>query len=163
MSAPNKSYDPVEVSPLSAEALEATVAEALTAFAAAGTVAELKQELALDPGKDNPDVQYSLAFALLQTSHKPEAMSILESLTAAHPTHAQAQYQLGKALLEDGKIAPSIEHLELAEQNDPAPDYIHYQLQAAYRKAGRTEDADRELRLYRDIKSRNREVTPPQK
>ena len=129
----------------------------------ADAVAELKQELALDPGKDNPDVQYSLAFALLQTSHKPEAMSILESLTAAHPTHAQAQYQLGKALLEDGKIAPSIEHLELAEQNDPAPDYIHYQLQAAYRKAGRTEDADRELRLYRDIKSRNREVTPPQK
>ncbi len=43
MSAPNKSYDPVEVSTLSAAKVEAMVAEALAAFAAATSVAELKQ------------------------------------------------------------------------------------------------------------------------
>ena len=69
-------------------------------------------------------------------------MTILEGLTSSHPNHAQAQYQLGKALLEQGKSAEAVKHLELAEQNDPGPDYIHYQLQAAYRKEGRTEDAD---------------------
>ncbi len=125
----------------------------------AEAVPELRQELTLTP--DNPDVQYSLAFALLQTSHKEEALAILENVTSSHPTHAQAQYQLGKALLEQGKAADAVKHLELAEQNDPAPDYIHYQLQAAYRKAGRAADADRELQIYRDIKSRNRAVTPP--
>lgn len=43
MSGPNKSYDPVQVTPLNAEHVEAMVAEALTAFAAAASVAELKQ------------------------------------------------------------------------------------------------------------------------
>jgi phenylalanyl-tRNA synthetase alpha chain len=42
MSGPNKSYDPVQVAPLHAEQVEAMVAEALAAFAAATTVAELK-------------------------------------------------------------------------------------------------------------------------
>ena len=43
MSGPNKSYDPVQVTPLNAENVEAMVAEALEAFAAATTVAELKE------------------------------------------------------------------------------------------------------------------------
>ncbi len=122
-------------------------------------VQELRQELALSP--DDPDVQYLLAFALLQSSKKEEAVTVLEKLTAAHPDHVQGQYQLGKALLENGATLDAVKHLELAEQNDPAPDYIHYQLQSAYRKTGRTADADRELALYRDIKSRNREVSTP--
>ena len=42
MSGPNKSYDPVEVSILSPAALEAAVAEALTAFAAADSLESLK-------------------------------------------------------------------------------------------------------------------------
>lgn len=125
----------------------------------AEAVSELKQELTLSP--DNTDVRYSLAFALLQNSQKREAIEILKELTNSHPTHAQAQYQLGKALLEEGETVAAVTHLEQAEQNDPSPDYIHYQLQAAYRKAGRIEDADRELRIYREIKSRSREVTPP--
>jgi len=121
----------------------------------ADAVTELRQELVLTP--DNPDVQYSLAFALLQSSHKPEALEILLSLTAAHPTHAQAQYQLGKMLLEEGNAAEAVKHLEAAAKNDTGQDYIHYQLQAAYRKVGRVEDADRELVIYREIKSRSRE------
>ena len=54
-----------------------------------------------------------------------------------------------------------MEHLEVSEKSDPEPDYVHYQLQAAYRKAGRTADADRELQIYRDIKARNRGVSTP--
>jgi phenylalanyl-tRNA synthetase alpha chain len=42
MSGPNKSYDPVEVSTLDPAALEAAVAEALSAFAAADSLASLK-------------------------------------------------------------------------------------------------------------------------
>jgi phenylalanyl-tRNA synthetase alpha chain len=43
MSGPNKSYDPVQVTTLNAEHVEAMVAEAIAAFAAATSVAELKQ------------------------------------------------------------------------------------------------------------------------
>ena len=135
------------------------IGEALTRLdRPAEAVPELRQELLLSPG--NPDVQYSLAFALLQSSHKDEALALLRSITNSAPTHAPAQYQLGKALLEDGNASEAVQHLELAEKSDPSPDYIHYQLQAAYRKAGRLADADRELKIYRDIKSKNREIAP---
>jgi phenylalanyl-tRNA synthetase alpha chain len=43
MSGPNTSYDPVQVTPLNAESVDAMVAEALAAFAAATSMAELKQ------------------------------------------------------------------------------------------------------------------------
>ena len=117
----------------------------------ADAVGELRQELGLEP--ENPDVQYSLALALLQSSHKTEAVEMLQSLTTVHPTHAQAQYQLGKTLLESGNATEAVKHLEAAAKDAPAPDYIHYQLQAAYRKVGRVQDADRELSVYREIKS----------
>ncbi len=124
----------------------------------AEAVPELKKEIALSP--DNPDVQYSLAFALLQSSQKNEAIAVLKALTTSHPDHAQAQYQLGKALLEDGETAQAVQHLEAAELNNSEPDYIHYQLQAAYRKAGRVADADRELRVYSEIKRGKRQLAP---
>ncbi len=125
----------------------------------ADAIPELRQELALSP--DDPNVQYSLAFALLQTSNKPEALKLLSTITATHPDMAQPQYQYGKLLLESADLPGAISHLEQAEKADASLDYIHYQLQAAYRKAGRTADADREARLYREIKSRHRDAPSP--
>jgi len=43
MSAPNKSFDPVEVAILKPEAVEAAVADALAAIAAAGDLDALKE------------------------------------------------------------------------------------------------------------------------
>ena len=43
MSGPNTNYDPVQVSALDADQVEARVAEALEAIARASTTAELKQ------------------------------------------------------------------------------------------------------------------------
>ncbi|QDP97326.1 phenylalanine--tRNA ligase subunit alpha [Microlunatus elymi] len=54
MSGPNKSYDPVQVATLSAESVEAMVAEALQAFAEATTVAELKQARIAHSGDRSP-------------------------------------------------------------------------------------------------------------
>ncbi len=122
----------------------------------ADAIPELREELTLSP--DDPNVQYSLAFALLQTSSKDEAFKLLRSITAAHPEMAQPQYQFGKLLLESGDTATALLHFELAEQADPSLDYVHYQLQATYRKLGRVADADREAKLYRDIKARRRDL-----
>ena len=122
----------------------------------AEAIPELREELTLSP--DDPNVEYSLAFALLQTSNKEEARKLLLTITAAHPEMAQAQYQLGKLLLDAGDVPIAISHLELAEQDDTSLDYVHYQLQAAYRKVGRTADAEREAGLYREIKARRRDL-----
>lgn len=54
MSGPNTSYDPVRVASLSAESVEAMVAEALAAFAAATSVAELKQARLAHAGDRSP-------------------------------------------------------------------------------------------------------------
>ena len=61
-------------------------------------------------------------------------------------------------MLEQGDIPEAVTHLELAAHSDNSKDYIHYQLQTAYRRAGRTADADRELAVYRAIKAQHREV-----
>ena len=51
---PNASYDPVQVTPLNAEQVEAMVAEAEAAFAAAGSAAELKQARLAHAGDRSP-------------------------------------------------------------------------------------------------------------
>jgi lipopolysaccharide biosynthesis regulator YciM len=76
---------------------------------------------------------------------------------SVHPEHAQAQYQIGKVLLEDGQVPEAVQHLEIAAQRDPEADYIHYQLQTAYRRNGQKAEADRELEVYRNMKARKRE------
>ena len=81
---------------------------------------------------------------------------MLTRTVAAHPEHADAQYQLGKLLAEQGKTADAISHLEASVHDDDTKDYAHYQLASAYRKAGRTSDAEREFATYRRIKEQHR-------
>ena len=122
----------------------------------AEAIPELRQELLVTP--DDPNVLTALAFALLQTSQKTEARSLLEAAVKASPDHAQSQYELGKLLLEEGDVPAAITHLERSEASDGSKDYVHYQLATAYRKAARVEDAQRELRAYRQIKDSNRDA-----
>ncbi len=126
---------------------------------AAEAVPELRAELQLSP--DDANVQYALAYALLQLSQKDEAQRMLERIATEHPEQAEAQYQLGKLLLEQSKVPEAIAHLEASERASAAapggtPDYVHYQLGTAYRKAGRSAEGDKELALYREIKDRKR-------
>jgi Flp pilus assembly protein TadD len=76
---------------------------------------------------------------------------------ATHPQHANAQYQVGKILLDRGELKDAVEHLETATHLSPQTDYMHYQLQAAYRKESRIADADRELETYKELKAKQRE------
>ena len=54
MSGPNTQYDPVQVTPLGAEAVAVMVSEALAAFAAAGSTAELKAARQAHAGDRSP-------------------------------------------------------------------------------------------------------------
>lgn len=119
-------------------------------------IPELRVEQQISP--NDPEVEYQLAYALLETSQKEEAIALLRKVVAQMPDHAQAQYELGKVLLEQGDVTEAVTHLELAVRSDDSKDYIHYQLQSAYRRAGRTADADRELATYRTIKAQRRAI-----
>jgi tetratricopeptide (TPR) repeat protein len=116
---------------------------------------EFQAELNLTP--DDPFARYHLGFVYLQQSKNEEAMALFLQVVSAHPEYANAQYQLGKILLDRGKLEDSIGHFEAAARLSPQTDYMHYQLQAAYRKQGRTAEADRELEIYKGLKAKSRE------
>ncbi len=115
---------------------------------------EFQAELTLTPG--DPDAMYGLGFVDLQQSKTDDAAHLFEQVIANYPNHANSQYQIGKILLDRGQIPDAITHLEVATRLNPQADYMHYQLQIAYRKDSRTADADRELDIYKELKAKQR-------
>jgi predicted Zn-dependent protease len=49
-------------------------------------------------------------------------------VVATHPGNGNAQYQLGKLLLDAGKVQEAVTHLEAAARALPQSDYVHYHL-----------------------------------
>jgi tetratricopeptide (TPR) repeat protein len=121
---------------------------------------EFREELRLNPADEK--AKYHLAYVLLERKQQTaEALALLREALAARPDYADARYQLGKSLVEQGDLKEAIEHLEAASRVEPAKDYIRYQLSLAYRRASRIADADRELQLYRELKASNRNTESP--
>lgn len=120
---------------------------------------EFRQELQLNPSDETS--KYHLAYSLLERkAGTEEALSLLREAIAIRYDYADARYQLGKALIEKGEIKEAMEQLETAVNIEPKKDYIHYQLSIAYRRATRLSDADRELKLYQELKSASRSGVP---
>ena len=120
---------------------------------------EFRKELQLNPTDESS--KYHLAYTLLERKVRTEeALSLLREAIASKHDYADARYQLGKALIEKGEIAEAIDQLEAAANFDPKKDYIRYQLSIGYRRASRIADADRELRLYRELKAESRNENP---
>jgi tetratricopeptide (TPR) repeat protein len=117
--------------------------------------ADFQAELVLVPG--DLDAKYTLGFIYLQQGHFDEALALFNEVLAARPTYANAQYQIGKIMLDRGQLDDAIRHLEIAARLTPDAYFIHYQLYIAYRKGSRNADADRELEIYKNLKSTARE------
>ena len=106
--------------------------------------------------------KYHLAFALIQLQQKDEARDLLKQVIAEDPKYADAYYELGKLQLEQGDTKAAIASFESGSQLSPDSDYIHYQLAMAYRRDSRTQDAEREIKLYQALKNRRRGRDVPQ-
>ena len=118
------------------------------------------RELELNP--DDALSKYHLALTLIERKIEPEkTIAILEDAINLKYDYADARYQLGKIYLEKGETGKAIEQLETAVGFDPNKDFIHYQLSIAYRKTGRREDADRELKRYQELKAASRKNDSP--
>ncbi len=115
---------------------------------------ELQAEIAIRPG--DLDATYHLGFVDLQEAKTDDAVKLFQQVIAAQPDYANAQYELGKILLDRGQLQEAVPHLEAAARLSPEKEYVHYQLQAAYRKESRTADADRELAVYQELKAKSR-------
>ena len=73
---------------------------------------------------------------------------MLDDVTRRKPENGDAHYELGKALLEKGDLKPAAERLEAAIRLQPDPRFAYYQLSLAYRRQGRTKEADAMLQEY---------------
>ena len=75
------------------------------------------------------------AFALLQLAQNEEATQWLRRVLAHNPEHPEANYELGKEFMSQGRSAEAIPYLEAAARLKPQFEPVHYQLQSAYRAA----------------------------
>ena len=113
---------------------------------------EFNSELALD-SKSIPAL-YQLASVKLQQRQTEEAIQLLNEVLGQKPSYGDAHYQLGKALLDQGDGSGAIQHLEAATRLQPTQSYGYYQLSLAYRRAGRTQEADKALHTYQELKDK---------
>jgi predicted Zn-dependent protease len=96
----------------------------------------------------------NLAIVLESEQKADEARGLLREVLKSKPDLADARYLLGKILLAQGAAAEAAEQLEAAARLNPDDPGIHYQLGQAYQKLGRTELAQQQFDLFREIKAR---------
>jgi len=123
------------------------------------SIREFRAELDAHPA--DVKAKYHLAYGLLMQQQKEQAFALLTEVVRDKPDYADAQYQLGKVLLERGEVKPAIERLETAVRLDPTKDYSYFQLSMAYRRDGRTADAQRVLQAYQTLKEKERGTEHP--
>jgi tetratricopeptide (TPR) repeat protein len=85
----------------------------------------------------------------------------MREVVGLKPDFADARYELGKALLQQGDVKEALENLEAAAKLAPDKSHIHYQLGRAYIAAGRKADGDAQLELYKQLKEKERTQTTP--
>jgi tetratricopeptide (TPR) repeat protein len=120
----------------------------------AAAVKELQAALKLNPADVNS--KYHLAYSFIQIQQKQDALPLLHEVIQQDPKNGEAYYQLGKLQLEQGDSKDAVSSLETGTKLNPDSDYIHYQLALAYRREARTEDAEREMKVYQALKDRRR-------
>ena len=98
-----------------------------------------------------------LASVCIDQGRYDEAQPLLDAVMQQNPRSPAALFHLGRVALARRDFARAVSLFEAVARNDPSATAVHYPLAIAYRGAGRSADADTQLRL-RD--QRNSEITP---
>src|SRR5579884_1401488 len=109
----------------------------------AAAQAEFEQELKIDP--NNAGAEFVLGELARQAEQWPDAIAHFSKAARLDAGFAEAKIGLGRALLGAAKPAEAITPLETAAKMQPNNPEVHFYLATAYRRAGRKEDADREV------------------
>ncbi len=81
-----------------------------------------------------------------------KAERMLERAIELDGSLASARFELGNQLVKTGRAPQAVPHLEKATSLDPGNAQAHFVLARAYRDLGRTQDADREMRLFEKLR-----------
>ena len=118
---------------------------------------EFRAEAQLAPGSASS--AYKLGVALLSRGRLPDAIAELRRANTLQPDMPETLVELGKALsaLGDAKSAePYLKQALAIERDTPLAESAHFQLSQVYRKLGRPSDADRELKLFQELRNKHK-------
>jgi len=87
------------------------------------------------------------------------ACDYLARALALNPDFPQARLAYGRALLRLGESEKAVQQFEEVERLAPEEDSVHYHLASAYRKLGRSKEADTEMARFQELAKKKSEIT----
>jgi tetratricopeptide (TPR) repeat protein len=114
-----------------------------------------RRELAITP--QNARVNYRYGLVLGQLGNTKDAIRYLSRAVSVDPSLVDAHLNLGKALLQEGKLELAEKSLKQVIHSDASNEIkstAHYQLALLYRKLGRTAEAAQHTRSFNELKAR---------
>ncbi|HTU33222.1 MAG TPA: tetratricopeptide repeat protein [Candidatus Acidoferrum sp.] len=115
---------------------------------------EFEAELKLDPR--NSDAEYILGELARQQSQWDDAIAHLSRAVKFDPEFAPAYLALGMSFNSAGKFADSISPLEKYVRLQPGDPAGHYQLAISCARTGRSDEAQKQMALQRDLVNKSR-------
>ena len=93
-----------------------------------------------------------LAHTLLIRQELARGVQTMREVVKAKPEFADARYELGRGLLEQGAVQEAVDNLEIAGKLDPQNPLVHYELGRAYIAAGRREEGRRQNEMFNQLR-----------
>lgn len=122
--------------------------------------AEAAKELAaaVSSDGDSPKVECELGKIALLKSDLDQAHEHYANAFRLNPEDAEAQLGLGRVLMSMEKPEQAKKYLEMAVHADPLNATAHYRLAQAYKRLLMTDEAQREMRLFQEVKKAQAQV-----
>lgn len=133
--------------------LAEAILEAAPTDPQAQTAAEKELEAAVNFDGDSARTECMFARIALLRGDTTGAYTRYSRAFALNPRDAEAQLGLGRMLAAMEKPREAAKYLRMAVQSDPLNDNAHYRLAVVCRKLQLNDEADKELRLFREIKA----------
>lgn len=108
--------------------------------------AEFQAALALDPMNEHAEL--ALGMVAERNGDMKSAYTDTSRALELNPNDGEACTELAKLLIAMNQPAKAQQLFERAIQIDPTNEVAHYRLATLYRKAGRTDDAKKQVELY---------------
>jgi tetratricopeptide (TPR) repeat protein len=112
---------------------------------------EFRRELELDP--ENYLAAWKLANTYLATRRGDLALTYLDRALALNPKLAQAHRDKGKAMMQNERWEDALRSFGEVASLAPDEDTVHYRMSLAYRKLGKTAEAEAELAKFQKLKA----------
>jgi tetratricopeptide (TPR) repeat protein len=115
-----------------------------------GALMQFQNELALN--SDNADAQSQVVFIYLKQGRREPALQAAEAAVKMAPDHFLPHNVLGWALLADQQFSRAIDEMSSAVRLAPDLPVTRYSLAQAYKAAGKSADAAREMAAFENLK-----------